>query len=674
MPIKKIKISELPLGTTISNLYTIGSYALNQSVKVSVEWIKNIAVEEVRGSIAFSEANTKTNINSGDSLPTIFGKLKKWFSSFGTFAWKSRADYLTELDNIPVNVTQTKDGLMSKEDKIRLDGVATGAEVNVQSDWNQTNNTADDFIKNKPVNATQTVDGFMSKEDKIRLDGVIGSSEVAGSPYASYADFLLGAGTTITPGKYAYVTFTDTDTYPSGGNWDRIAIGETWRLDCSDTAWVATSNMTAATTANVLDQSATDALKTAGSDTVTSWLQSFRNNLKSLFASVTSLVDGKQDKITSTGTANLLTAPSVVGGNPGTKAVSDFLAASSVTDNLSSTSTADALSANQGRILDSKKLNTDDLYQPAVDVDVTGAQLQSYINSLKKVLKGNVSIFVSDSPPSGSTINISGFSAVGDYYIDVKLEEETDTAVNWIICNNTCVVEFSPTSSDDYCVYNGIVRVINSIVNLGRPRVEPQYNSAKIHVENGGEVIISGTSNSPATINDVYLERGGMITLRGRFNRIGTATSSNSGFINLDVTFVGGFTSIAQGITVFDGRDKMLDINTYNPVISAGVGRVRTFTHTHWGSGAAIYTFTFNANALFNISGCGRVISGSPQLYRWVDNGSASQGYCTYSVALGSEGGETTVTMTLSGNAANSATWTTLITAAFLSEVTATKN
>ena len=35
--------------------------------------------------------------------------------------------------------------------KSKLDGIAAGAEVNVQSDWNQTTSTADDFIKNKPT-------------------------------------------------------------------------------------------------------------------------------------------------------------------------------------------------------------------------------------------------------------------------------------------------------------------------------------------------------------------------------------------------------------------------------------------------------------------------------------------------------------------------------------------
>lgn len=42
----------------------------------------------------------------------------------------------------------------------------------VQSDWNTTDAEDISFIKNKPVNATQEVGGFMSATDKIKLDGV----------------------------------------------------------------------------------------------------------------------------------------------------------------------------------------------------------------------------------------------------------------------------------------------------------------------------------------------------------------------------------------------------------------------------------------------------------------------------------------------------------------------
>jgi hypothetical protein len=53
--------------------------------------------------------------------------------------------------NKPGAATQTEAGLMSAGDKTKLDGIDDGAEVNVQSDWNQTDNSADDYIKNKPT-------------------------------------------------------------------------------------------------------------------------------------------------------------------------------------------------------------------------------------------------------------------------------------------------------------------------------------------------------------------------------------------------------------------------------------------------------------------------------------------------------------------------------------------
>ena len=54
--------------------------------------------------------------------------------------------------------TQLRDGLMSALDWQKLDGIASGAEVNVQSDWNEADNTKDDFIKNKPTIPANTSD------------------------------------------------------------------------------------------------------------------------------------------------------------------------------------------------------------------------------------------------------------------------------------------------------------------------------------------------------------------------------------------------------------------------------------------------------------------------------------------------------------------------------------
>lgn len=57
-------------------------------------------------------------------------------------------------------------------EKNKLASIASGAEVNVQSDWNQTDINSDAYIKNKPVVATTSKDGFMSAADKTKLDGI----------------------------------------------------------------------------------------------------------------------------------------------------------------------------------------------------------------------------------------------------------------------------------------------------------------------------------------------------------------------------------------------------------------------------------------------------------------------------------------------------------------------
>ncbi|MBW8327131.1 MAG: collagen-like protein [Prolixibacteraceae bacterium] len=50
------------------------------------------------------------------------------------------------------SITDAGSGVViSNAERTKLAGIATGAEVNVQADWNQATTTADDFIKNKPT-------------------------------------------------------------------------------------------------------------------------------------------------------------------------------------------------------------------------------------------------------------------------------------------------------------------------------------------------------------------------------------------------------------------------------------------------------------------------------------------------------------------------------------------
>lgn len=94
------------------------------------------------------------------------------------------ASRLTHMEDGIFDAAQTadeaKNGLANKVDKVtgkglstndftnelkgKLDDIEEGAEANVQSDWNQSDNTKDNFIKNKPTlgsaaakNSTDTV-------------------------------------------------------------------------------------------------------------------------------------------------------------------------------------------------------------------------------------------------------------------------------------------------------------------------------------------------------------------------------------------------------------------------------------------------------------------------------------------------------------------------------------
>ena len=61
------------------------------------------------------------------------------------------AEELYFIEGVNELATSTQVGLMSPEDKAKLDTISENAEENVQSDWNTTDTTSDAFIKNKPT-------------------------------------------------------------------------------------------------------------------------------------------------------------------------------------------------------------------------------------------------------------------------------------------------------------------------------------------------------------------------------------------------------------------------------------------------------------------------------------------------------------------------------------------
>ena len=111
--------------------------------------------------------------------------------------------------------TQLRDGLMSALDWQKLDGIESGAEVNVQSDWNQSVNTEDDYIKNKPAIPTKVSDllndsGFITSPNVVYC-----TCSTAGGTAAKVATIESGSLTSLNEGDQAIVKFTNANSVAS---------------------------------------------------------------------------------------------------------------------------------------------------------------------------------------------------------------------------------------------------------------------------------------------------------------------------------------------------------------------------------------------------------------------------------------------------------------------------
>lgn len=87
-------------------------------------------------------------------------------------------------DKVPVEATTTNSGLLSAADKIKLDSVESGANKNVQVDWNQNDSTAEDYVKNRIC--------YENNADKVLCDVTLKATDATDSPMASMFNVSYG--------------------------------------------------------------------------------------------------------------------------------------------------------------------------------------------------------------------------------------------------------------------------------------------------------------------------------------------------------------------------------------------------------------------------------------------------------------------------------------------------
>ena len=138
-------VNTLPQTGNADTIYLLRVRQQGNDLYQEYFWVNN--AWELIGGIDLTDYYTKTEVNT---LLTAKADVS---------AIPTKTSDLTNDSNFAVDANYVHtDNNYTTAEKNKLAGVAAGAEVNVQSNWTQTNSSADDFIKNKPSIPTKTSD------------------------------------------------------------------------------------------------------------------------------------------------------------------------------------------------------------------------------------------------------------------------------------------------------------------------------------------------------------------------------------------------------------------------------------------------------------------------------------------------------------------------------------
>ena len=152
---------------TVGDVYNIEAADPTHEISAgdNVAWTGTVW-DKLSGTVDLSGYQTK--IDSSHKLSSDLvddtGNTNLFVTSSEKSTWSGKQDTLTAGNNITISgttisatdttyddATTSASGLMSAADKTKLDGISTGAEVNVQANWNETNTDSDAYIQNKPT-------------------------------------------------------------------------------------------------------------------------------------------------------------------------------------------------------------------------------------------------------------------------------------------------------------------------------------------------------------------------------------------------------------------------------------------------------------------------------------------------------------------------------------------
>lgn len=199
VPTTAADVSALPSSTKYGSSITVSidqtDYKITTTLKdqdgntLGTAQVIDLPIESVVVSGSFDSVNKKIvlTLQNGSTIDIPVGDLVSGLQSEITSENKLLSDLIDD--------TNQTNKFMTSAEKTKLSGIASGAEVNVQSDWNESVTTSDAYIKNKPSIPSNTSDltndsNFVSDASyvhtdnnftsalKSKLDGIATGAEV----------------------------------------------------------------------------------------------------------------------------------------------------------------------------------------------------------------------------------------------------------------------------------------------------------------------------------------------------------------------------------------------------------------------------------------------------------------------------------------------------------------
>lgn len=168
----------------------------------------------VKINVDFNESATRSNITSGESINTLFGKIKKWFTDLKPIAFSGSYSDLTNKPTIP----SVGNGTIT----IKQAGTTKGTFTT-----NQSGNTTIELTDNNTTYsvATQSANGLESAADKKKLDGIATGAEVNQN---AFSNVVVGSTTIAADSKTDSLTLAGSNVTltPDATN-DKVTIGIT---------------------------------------------------------------------------------------------------------------------------------------------------------------------------------------------------------------------------------------------------------------------------------------------------------------------------------------------------------------------------------------------------------------------------------------------------------------